>query len=201
MNDKEKIGIRAKQREQRRAQILDCCLDAIVTKGYESMKIREIAETLGISTGLFFNYFASKEAVYAQLVQYALTGPQSMIALSGSVTEPIALFETMAHYILDALRTDSATGKYFLLMQQAMNPNSIPEAVRAAMQDFDSVTPLIPVILKGQACGQIRAGDPVALIMTFWSSIQGVAQLHTFYPSLPLPEAEWLVDIIRDHKK
>ncbi|MFA0815403.1 MAG: TetR/AcrR family transcriptional regulator [Anaerofustis sp.] len=195
--DRQKIGQRALQREKRKQQILNCCLDAIVTKGYESMKIRDIADMLGISTGLFFNYFESKEAVFEELVRTALKGPQGMAQLIGVIEDPVALFYSIARYILDALASSSETAKYFLLMQQTMNREALPESIRILLNDFDSCTPFLPVIERGQQMGQIREGNPLALIVMFWSSLQGIAQMHAHDPALPLPSAEWVVDALR----
>jgi AcrR family transcriptional regulator len=105
---------REKQRFERREQILHCSLDMIISRGFEAMKIRDIAQRLNISTGLFFNYFESKEQVYEELVRIGLSGPAGVLELNVNNIAPIDLFEKMAEYILNALKADAFTGRMFL---------------------------------------------------------------------------------------
>ena len=188
---------RDKQRLLRRQQILECALDMIIARGYDAMKIRDIADALKISTGLFFNYFESKEQVYEELIKIGLSGPAQALALKVDGIAPIVLFEEIARHILYALKHDSITGKMFLLMTQAMRSEAAPEGVKKLVSGFDAVTPLINTILQGQKLGQIKQGDPVALLIAYWGSVQGIAEYCTLSPALPLPEASWVVDILR----
>ncbi len=192
---------RESQRETRRQQILECALDMINTIGFPAMTIRGIAEKLNISTGLFFNYFETKEQVYEELVRIGLSGPEGVLRLNADGVQPIELFEQMAGQVLDSLRRDAFTGKMFLLMTHAMRTQSVPDGVKKLLESFDTVTPLIGVVLKGQALGQIKAGDPAALLIAFWGAIQGIAETCATIPGAPLPESGWIVDIIRAHAK
>ena len=196
-DEEKKPTSRDVQREERRQQILDCSLDMFISRGYEATRIRDIAAALGISVGLFFNYFESKEAIYEELVKLGLSGPVSVMALNTEDVDPLMLFEQMAAAIFEALKTYSLTGKMFLLMAQAMRTESTPEGVKRLIAGLDSVTPLVPVVRKGQALGEIKDGDPVALILAFWGAVQGIAESFAVHPELPLPESKWVVDIVR----
>jgi len=48
-------------REEKRALIMDTALDLFANKGFHSTSIQDIAEKAGISKGLLYNYFDSKE--------------------------------------------------------------------------------------------------------------------------------------------
>ncbi len=193
----ERLNKREKQRAERRQQILECALDLIISRGFDAMKIRDIADALNISTGLFFNYFESKEQVYEELVKIGLSGPARALELNVEGIAPIALFEQITEYILYALKNDSITGKMFLLMTQAMRAEAAPESVKKLLSGFDAVTPLIKTVSLGQALGQIKQGDPVALLITYWGAVQGIAEYWTLNPAFPLPESSWVVDILR----
>lgn len=189
---------REEQRNKRREQILSCSLDLFTSRGYEATKIRDIAERLNISTGLFFNYFESKEKVYEELVQIGTQAPKSMFMQSvSSIASPIMAFEQIAGYILEALRQDLFTSRMFLLMAQAMKSEGTPEGVKRIVSGFNMVGPAAELIKKGQELGEIREGDPVALSATFWGAVQGTAENLAIYPELPLPKTEWLLDILR----
>jgi AcrR family transcriptional regulator len=191
---------REKQRHIRRQQILECALDRIISGGFTAMKIRDIAERLNISTGLFFNYFESKEQVYEELIKIGLSGPASVLGLNADGIEPIVLFERMTESIFHALKADAFTGKMFLLMTYAIRSQETPEGVKKLLESFDSVTPLVEVVLKGQTLGQIKKGDPIALLMAYWGAIQGIAEYYAMSTGIPFPDSSWVVDILRERQ-
>jgi AcrR family transcriptional regulator len=188
---------REKQRALRKQQILECALDMIVTFGFADMTIRGIAEKLNISAGLFFNYFESKEQVYEELIRIGLSGPSSALKLNEGGIEPIALFEKMTERIFEGLRLDAFTRKMFLLMAHAIRSQSAPQGVKKLLEGFDPVTPLLSVVQRGQALGQIKEGSPRALILAYWGAVQGIAETYATTPGMPLPESGWVVDIVR----
>lgn len=55
-------------REQRKREILDVSLKLFANLGYESTSISRIAKEAGISKGLIYNYFESKEELLKSLV-------------------------------------------------------------------------------------------------------------------------------------
>ena len=55
-------------KEKRKEQILDVSLRLFANLGYESTSISRIAKEAGISKGLLYNYFESKEALLKSLV-------------------------------------------------------------------------------------------------------------------------------------
>lgn len=193
----ERVNKREAQRALRRQQILECALDMIITGGFAAMTIRGIAEKLNISTGLFFNYFETKEQVYEELIRIGLSGPASVLGMNEGGVEPIDLFERMTASIFHALKENVFNGKMFLLMGHAIRSQAEPEGVKKLLESFDPVTPLVEVVLKGQAIGQIKMGDPLALILAYWGAVQGISEAYAMSPGAPLPESGWVVDIIR----
>ncbi len=188
---------REQQRRDRKEQILMCSLDMIISRGYEATTIRDIAKKLHISTGLFFNYFESKEKIFEELIKFGISGPKIATQIFNEKDSPIKNFEKMTEAIFKALKSSSLTAKIFLLMSQAMNSESTPESVKRALDEYDSITPILAFIEKGQQLGEIKAGNPIALALAYWGSIQGLAETLVIHPDLPFPESSWIVDIIR----
>lgn len=197
MDSCDKLNKREQQRLERREQILNCSLDMIISRGYEAMKIRDIADKLNISAGLFFNYFESKEKIYEELVKIGISGPENILKFNVDSIGPIELFEKMTRSIFEYLGTDSITGKMFLLMARTVKSETAPDSVKKLVANFDAITPVIPVIIKGQQLGEIKAGNPTALAVAYWGAVQGVAETFAIYPDCPLPESNWIVDILR----
>lgn len=55
-------------RGERRAQIMQTALELFATQGYENSSIAKIAKSLGISKGLLYNYFSSKEELLDRIL-------------------------------------------------------------------------------------------------------------------------------------
>ena len=193
------MTIRDDQKEKRRNEILFAGLSLFIQKGYSGTTIKDIASTVGMSTGLLFHYFASKEELYLELLALGIEGPMSSV--QPTTMEPLAFFEATADRILNYIQTEPFVAKMFVLMHQAYYSDDVPSGVKVRLTGFDVYTPTAEIIAKGQADGSIRAGDPVALSIAFWSAIQGIAETLALQAQLPCPESEWITDILRNKTK
>ena len=190
---------RMEQKEKRRQEILEAGLDLFIRKGYAATKTLDISHEAGMSEGLLFHYFETKEKLYEELIKLGTTGPQNL--LDSIKEEPLAYFETAAKQIFHYIKTVPFVAKMFVLMKQARSSEGVPESVKKIIAEIDSFTPSVNKIKEGQACGTIREGDPVALALAFWAAIQGIAEQAALFPHYPVPDSEWIVDILRKNKK
>jgi len=55
--------------DQYRKVLLSQCFDLFATKGYGSVTMRQIAHSLGVSTGTLYHYFPSKAALFEQMIE------------------------------------------------------------------------------------------------------------------------------------
>ncbi len=189
------MGIRDEQKEKRRKEILQTSLDLFICKGYAATKIKDIADAVGMSVGLLFHYFDSKETLYEELIKYGISGPMGTMAQADR--EPLAFFELVAKQIIQYIQSEPFVAKMFVLMSQAHYNDAVPGKVRELLKDFDIYTPTSHLIKQGQADGTIREGDPMALGIAYWCAIQGIAEQYALNPVYPLPDGEWIVDMIR----
>lgn len=189
------MTIREDQKEKRRQEILYEGLCLFITKGYSGTTIKDIAGAVGMSAGLMFHYFASKEELYLALVSQGIEGPMSSLQPMG--LEPMAYFEMTAELILTYINTQPFVAKMFVLMNQAYYSDDVPARVKELLRGFDVYSPTAEIIRQGQLNGTIRSGDPIALSIAFWSAIQGIADTLAMYPQMPCPESSWITDILR----
>jgi len=191
------LTIRENQKEKRRQEILFAGLSLFIHKGYSGTTIKDIAGAVGMSAGLMFHYFTSKEELYLALVSQGVEGPMSSLQPMG--LEPMAFFESTAERILDYIKAEPFVAKMFVLMNQAYYSEDVPSSVKQLLAGFNIHAPTAEIIRQGQQNGTIRQGDPLALAIAFWSSIQGIAETIAMYPQMPCPQSEWIVDILRAH--
>lgn len=189
------MGVRDEQREKRRNEILAAGLDLFIRKGYAATKISDIAQLVGMSVGLLFHYFRSKEELYEELIRVGISGPMSFMAPTDK--EPLAFFEDTAKQILHHVKTESFSAKMFVLMSQAFYNGAAPQSVKNMLQGFDIYAPTALLMQKGQANRTIREGDPYALGIAYWCAIQGIVEQMAMNPGMPCPESSWIVDMIR----
>jgi AcrR family transcriptional regulator len=62
------LGLRARNREQRHGRILECAAEMFRERGYEHVKIEEIAEAAEVSVGTIYNYYKNKGDILVALV-------------------------------------------------------------------------------------------------------------------------------------
>jgi len=58
-------------REERKAEIMSVALELFANEGYHSTSISQIAKKKGISKGLMYNYFESKEQLLREIIEDA----------------------------------------------------------------------------------------------------------------------------------
>lgn len=58
----------SEMRESTRRKIVDAALDLFANEGYHSTSISQIAKSAGVSKGLMYNYFESKEMLLREII-------------------------------------------------------------------------------------------------------------------------------------
>lgn len=186
---------RQEQKEQRRQEILYAALDLFVKRGYAATKIADIAKAASMSVGLLFHYFESKEKLYEELVKMGLQGT----AYPGAqkCEHAIDFFLQFAEQLFTYMRRQPYVAKMFVLMADAQRSEGTPEHIREIAMQVNTIEQFVPIVEWGQKEGSIKQGDALALSGAFWCSIQGIAEQYAAHPDMGLPDAQWIVDIVR----
>ncbi len=110
---------------------------------------------------------------------------------------PLEFFESAAEMIINYVAKETFGAKLFVLVAQAQYNEALTDEMRNSLSRNNETEKTIRLILQGQQEGSIRDGDPLALSVAFWRAIHGVAENIARYPEMPVPNPEWIVDIIR----
>ena len=186
---------RTEQKEKRRQEILNAGLDLFIRKGYSATRTADIATAVGMSEGLLFHYFETKEKLYLTLLQIAAKGKDNIF--EPKVATPLSFFEKTAESILNYVATEPFAAKLFVLMNRAQYEAALSEEIHNYSMRQKDIEYAVNFIEQGQMEGSIREGHPIALATAFFMSIQGIAENIARNPEMPVPNAEWIVDIIR----
>ncbi len=190
MNKKEEMST------ERRYQLLNIGLEQFIRFGYYGTSTRRICELAGISSGLFFHYFKTKEALYLELIRLGCDGIRPPVQ---GDSEPIDYFRAETDRIFRIMTADDVSAKMFLFMNAAiLSAAEISKEAGELVRQCDPVVGVVPIIKLGQAKGQIRQGDPSALASIFYGTLRGIAEHHALCPMDALPDPEWVIDLLKN---
>ena len=186
---------RKEQKEKRRQAIIYAALELFVSKGYAATKVTDIAKRVNMSTGLLFHYFESKEKLYEELVCMGLEG--TSYPAGQACEHAIDFFVQFTTQLFAYMRQQPVMAKMFVLMAEAQRNEGTPAHIRENAMQVNTIEQFVPIIEWGQREGTIRDGDPKVISNAFWCSIQGIDERYATNQEIDLPQAEWLVDIVR----
>ncbi len=189
---------RVEQKEERRENILKAALNLFIEKGYAATRTIDIAKSVGMSEGLLFHYFESKEKVYYALIEIGLSNMNMSFEFDD--TKPIVFFENVASFIIDNCKNSSMAAKLFILMNYAEYDQSLDINLRSRIAGKHELEETAKIVERGQNDGSIRGGDPLALSLLFWTTINGVIINMVRNPEIVVPDVEWIVDILRNNR-
>ncbi len=147
-----------KKPEIRRQEILDGAMGVFLEKGYEKATISDIARALGISQGLCYRYFATKEEIYeAVLEDYAasiVAANQRLRPRSQAIRQWLDSIPELIKGMLEAER--QASGLYPLLH----SPKSKRMHLELCVRVGEKLLPIVTQVLEdAKARGEIAIDD------------------------------------------
>jgi len=162
-------------RQTTRQKIEVAALSLFARKGL-SVKVGEIAEMAGVSQGLMYSHYASKDALIGELFRQATTiSGETILDFAGreqSAAEKIKAISVM----MCRMFTDAPIGiDYFMFMVQVgMSGAPISDASFYSAERPNPAESLARIIAEGQAEGSVVPGDLMQLSMVYWAAIQGL---------------------------
>lgn len=152
------LSRRQQQAEERREQILDAALHIFSQKGFDGASIRDISREVGVTEGLIYHYFESKEqlmhACWKERTWRAHL--ERILAQSGGVP----LSQVLRELVSDFLHTLYENGATVRLCAEEMQRN--PEVAAFHQEKIADNQRVFGEFLRArQAAGEIRADADV----------------------------------------
>lgn len=191
-------------RDERREVILQAALEVFGRKGLVAAKISDIANAAGLSHGLVYHYFRSKNEIFTELVRKALETSLGIFAYAAQAEgDPLERLRKMTETILSGA-FEGESPYYFLMVIQAYTSDSVPQEVKELAKEKQQLYQeyLTPLVVEGQKLGRIAAGDPLAMVTAYLSLIQGLAVIKMQGgEEIPVPDADILLRLFQDSPK
>ncbi|MCH5586703.1 TetR/AcrR family transcriptional regulator [Shimazuella sp. AN120528] len=163
-------------RDNRIEQILGVGLRIFARKGYIGTKLSTIASEAGISKGLLYHYYKSKDEFLETLIHRAIQELESGIQeMYQTPATPLEKFKNM----LDFKEEEQY---YFLLIHQVLLSEEVPDKLKNIAKEhflgtelFDK---LVPLFKEGQELGEFAPGDPNKIVTSFLTVQSGLMALN-----------------------
>jgi AcrR family transcriptional regulator len=161
-------------RKEAMSKITKAALKVFAEYGYHGATMNQIKQASGLSKGLVYHYFASKEKIFFHLVETALKISRSIwleaLKPPGTAWQKI---ERISKALVEHAFSDD-NSLYFLIMMQALTQGkSIPGLLEYIIENSSHYNELPKLIVEAQMSGDVVLGDPEVLTNSYFALFQG----------------------------
>ena len=168
--------------EERRAEILETTCQVVVERGFAATRVADVANKLGVSTGLIHYHFESKDQLLAEAFQHAaeadLARLEAEVALSADPLERL-------DRIFRLYTPDEAEPGWMMWIDGWGEALRSPE-LKAISRDLDLrwKNVLQEIVLAGVASGRFRCPDAEATAWRLAALLDGLGVQMTVHEDL-----------------
>ena len=158
-------------RDESKKHILDKAAEVFASKGLACTKISDLAKAAGISQGLLYRYFKSKDDVFSELLERAVQGAvQRAQAVNGLPGTPWEKLLWLTEQFLNGM---SQEPMYHQIFSQAL---ALPGRTREIIKQLGTLRDVLyQLVIEGQASGQIAKHDPDQEVLLYLCCLYGLA--------------------------
>lgn len=189
----------AQLKDERREHILSAALKVFARRGFAATKIQDIAKAGGISHGLVYHYFKSKEDIFFELVSRAIYYAGLTLQMVDEMPiSPIEKVRQTAQMILGGIAQQQDSACYFMIVIHASVMEGMTEELGRCLAGWDQPSKTLEKILtEGQKAGEVREGDVSDFSAAFFAAITGLAVNKLGFADYKMPDPETLVYLVK----
>ena len=178
---------------ERRAQILEAALRVFARKGFAGARTDDIAQEAGVSKGLLYWYFKSKDAIIRALLGVLFEPDLKVLERLVAQRERPAgerLLE-VARQALDSLPAiESVLPVAYEFYALAARPGPVRQALQEYYRRYQTL--LAELITQGVARGEWQVDDPQEIALGWLAQFEGLLWLWTLRPEEVSLETNWM---------
>ena len=176
-----------KIRKERRKAIMDTSLEVFSEYGYESASISMIAKKVGISKGLMYNYFESKEDLLTSLMT---DGIDEMFSLFDPNKDGVLTKEEFTYFIDEIFNLMSRKRNFYKLYFALMMQPAVWKLFESKIEEV--IAPFMKILVDYYT--NKGAENPMLEAVLIGAIFDGIGFNYVFNPDLyPLDEVKKLV--------
>lgn len=165
-------------KDERREQILAAALQLFANKGFAATKISDISSVTGISQGLIYHYFPSKNEVFHVLIGTAINkmndAATNLEKLLLTAKEKIIL---ATESLFNGLDGNPDTANFYFLITQTAISDSFPEETKQIIREKNHIKYEIMtrIFREGQKDGTVIDFPAEEMTTLFFATMNGIA--------------------------
>ncbi|WP_445493066.1 TetR/AcrR family transcriptional regulator [Niallia sp. 03133] len=182
-------------RDGRKEQIKQAALKMFARRGYTGTKTSMIAKEAGISEGLIYRYFNSKEELFTTLIQELMEEARRELEYVRYL--PGTPFEQIRNLTKNML--DKNNMYAFMLMERTRKADDVPEKVKQIFEQVSTnvlIDPIVPIFVKGQESGEFSPGEPRRMLSWYFTIINSLLIQDEVDEEYGLPDVDVLIRIL-----
>ena len=178
--------------DERRIEILEATNEVVIERGFAGTRIKDVADRLGVSTGLIHYHFESKDQLFAEAFRHAASADvEKLKAVVAAASSPIEQLDTALAY-----STPTEAEPTMMLWIDSWGESLRSPGLRAISQELDDqVTDVVEdVIRAGIEAGDWECSDPEASAWRLTALLDGLGVQVTVHDDLLSRETmiEWV---------
>ncbi|MDE7214146.1 MAG: TetR/AcrR family transcriptional regulator [Anaeroplasmataceae bacterium] len=175
------------QRKETIQKIEDGALYYFAKYGLAGTKISDLSKYLGISQGLLYRYYPSKEELFKTISKKWIEMRDTN--MQGLVDAPIRggmKIKQLTNYIEKSMNKDKKFASFFTIFENDSLTSGTKEGSLFYTWSNEPIQMLAKIIEQGQKEGDVHEGNPYQMAVSFWGLVFAIS--HNYISSDTL---EW----------
>lgn len=158
----------ARRKRETREKLLKAAFTLMAQRGVDAVAINEITEAADVGFGSFYNHFASKEAVYEEVLGEVLERfGEALDQLSAPITDPAEVISVCVRHSIARARAEPLWGQF--LLREGYREEALTRGLAAR---------LLRDILKGTEAKRFSVSDPLMAVLAAGGLVLGCIALQ-----------------------
>lgn len=176
--------------EERREHIVESAMKVVAEKGFAKTRMDDVAAESGLSKGLLYWYFKSKEEIIvaiSDLLFGAEFRKMENLAFEGQSARE-SLQDFLEIFIADLRGMLKVTPVIYEFYALAFRNATVRTAMQSYLRRFVSI--LEPIVQRGIDSGEFAPGDAREITLTIGSTLEGTLLLWAYDPEMVQAEEQ-----------
>lgn len=159
-------------------KIHSAAIKLFAKKGFAATGVQDIAESAGISIGLLYRHYKTKDDLFNDLVSYATEGLERIVRRFESELSPNKVLREFTLEILNDFKKDNEFANFLMIMNQSFTVDNPSHQVLQLKKQSEAMMKQTAILIeKGQKLGQCKNGNATEMAYYYFASIQGLAMM------------------------
>lgn len=172
----------------RRAQLIECTIDAIDDVGYRKASLAEIARRAGITKGAIFYHFANRDELIEAVFAHVLTAGTELVMARVRLAEtPRAQLRAYVEAFVESLRINPRGIRVlYAIGDHISDEEGRPRLVRDRGLQEAAIAQIVDVLRRGQETGEFGEFDARSMALMIRATLEALPTYVIAYPDLDI---------------